>query len=342
MLEELPTWALVAGGLVAIGAIVGAGVPLSRHADHIADRLGIAKTVLGAMVLGATTSLPGIIASVLAALEGLPRLAAANAVGGIAAQTAFLAVADIFYRRANLEHDAASIGNIVQAGLLLFVLTIPLIASATDLISDWPIHPASFLLVIVYVVGLRAVHKAGDLPMWIPQGGHVEGVDEEAEGREGDFSTHRLLGRTALLALLVAASGFLVTKLSIEAIDRFELGEAAVGAIFTAIVTSLPELVTTVAAVRYGALSLAVGGILGGNAFDVLFLAAADCAWLEGSIYHQAGDGAIFQLAVSCSMVSILVLGLAIRQQRGPGNIGFESLLVLLLYALSLVVVVIG
>jgi cation:H+ antiporter len=43
------------------------------------------------------------------------------------------------------------------------------------------------------------------------------------------------------------------------------------------------ELVTTIAAVRRGALQLAVGGIIGGNTFDTLFLTAADVSYREGS-----------------------------------------------------------
>ena len=52
--------------------------------------------------------------------------------------------------------------------------------------------------------------------------------------------------------------------------------------LMTAVATSLPELVTTLAAVRRGAAQLAVGGIIGGNAFDVLFLSASDVAYRDG------------------------------------------------------------
>jgi cation:H+ antiporter len=49
--------------------------------------------------------------------------------------------------------------------------------------------------------------------------------------------------------------------------------------VFTASANSLPELVTAVAAVRAGAVGLAVGDAIGGNSFEVLFLAAADLAY---------------------------------------------------------------
>jgi cation:H+ antiporter len=66
------------------------------------------------------------VTSVATAAQGHPEFAVSNAVGGIAAQTAFLAIADILYRRANLEHAAASLTNLTQSGTLILLLSIPL------------------------------------------------------------------------------------------------------------------------------------------------------------------------------------------------------------------------
>ncbi|MEO2040107.1 MAG: sodium:calcium antiporter, partial [Martelella sp.] len=98
-----------------------------------------------------------------------------------------------------------------------------------------------------------------------------------------------------------------------------------VGALMTAVVTSLPELVTTLAAVRRGALQLAVGGIIGGNTFDTLFLTLSDLAYRDGSLYHAIGKDDLIWLAVGLSATAILLLGLIVRQKAGPGRIGFES-----------------
>ena len=100
------------------------------------------------------------------------------------------------------------------------------------------------------------------------------------------------------------------------------------------VVTSLPELVTSIAAVRRGALTLAVADITGGNFFDVLFLFAVDVAYLSGSAFHSPGIGAreVFMTALILLLNMILLLGLIVRQRSGPGNIGLESVLVLTLY----------
>ena len=112
------------------------------------------------------------------------------------------------------------------------------------------------------------------------------------------------------------------------------MSEAVAGGLLAGVATSFPELVTTVAAVRRRALTLAVGDIVGGNMFDVLFVCAADIAYLRGCLYHAQGVGsrAAFLTVLSILLNSILLLGMLFRQRRGPGNIGFESMLMLLLY----------
>jgi cation:H+ antiporter len=75
-----------------------------------------------------------------------------------------------------------------------------------------------------------------------------------------------------------------------------------------------------------------VGGIIGGNTFDVLFLAASDAAYPDGSVYHAASQEPFFVLALSIAMTGVLLLGLLRRERHGVGNIGFESLLLILIY----------
>ncbi|MEL6163354.1 MAG: sodium:calcium antiporter, partial [Cyanobacteria bacterium J06628_3] len=124
-------------GLFIIAAIVIGlvGTKMCKVADQLADATGWGEAVVGAVFLGGSTSLSGIVTSVTAAAGGHAELAVSNAVGGIAAQTAFLAVADMFYRKANLEHSAASIANLIQGTLLMSLLAIPLLASSSPQVS---------------------------------------------------------------------------------------------------------------------------------------------------------------------------------------------------------------
>ncbi len=323
------TVALFCGAALVIGVI---GSRLSRVADTLADSTGLGEAIAGALFLGATTSLPGIVTSVTAALENHPQLAMSNAIGGIAAQTVFLAIADIAYRQANLEHAAASVSNMLQGTLLIILLAIPLLATNSPPISVLGIHPASPLMVAVYLYGLRMASQARSHQMWYPH----KTAETQSDVPDPD-ATSDPLGllwvRFGVLAILLGGAGWLVATTGMHIAAQSGLSETAVGGFFTAIATSLPELVTAIAAVRQGSQTLAVGGIIGGNAFDTLFAAVADVAYRPGSIYHAMTPHQGFLIALTIMMIGVLLMGLIRREKQGIANIGFESFFILVIYA---------
>ena len=291
--------------------------------------------MVGAVLLGASTSLSGIVTSVTAAYVGSAELAISNAVGGIAAQTVFLAVADAFYRRANLEHAAASPANLAQGTLLVILLAIPIMAFAGPQETFLGMHPATPLMLAAYGFGLRIVSQTQAQPLW---GAIQTSETKNEEDQDSEDPATENLGlwglwlRFALFALAIGVAGWVVAKTGINIAAQTGLSETFVGGVLTAVATSLPELVTSVAAVRRGALTLAVGGIIGGNAFDTIFIAFSDIAYREGSIYHAITDRQIFLIALTVLMTGFLLLGLLRRERYGIANVGFESFLILALY----------
>ena len=333
---DLTLWglpALVAAFAGAALLIAVAGVTVASRADVIADRTGLGEAIVGALILGGSTSLAGLVASVSAAWQGHPSLAISNAIGGIAIQTAFLAVADVTYRRANLEHAAASTTNLSFSALLVALLALLLVATFGPDVTIWGVHPASVVLVVAYVAGLRLVGRVRRERMWYPRMTPLTVRDEPAAESGGRArSDVWLYGTFALAVATLAAAGYLVTQFGIAVADRTGLDDTAVGGLLVATVTSLPELVTTVTAVRRGALTLAVGGIIGGNAFDTLFLAASDIAYRSGSIFHRFNQQDLFVVALTILMTAVLLLGLLRRERAGVARIGFESAFILVLY----------
>ncbi len=327
-------WGVVGVFAAAAVVILFAGVRLSAVADKLADRTGLGEAVVGAVLLGAATSLSGLTTSVAAAWNGLPELAVSNAAGGIAAQTFFLAVADMTYRRANLEHAAASLQNLIQGTVLAGCLSLAILGTAMPDYAVLGVHPASLLLVAFYALGLWVTRRASDNPGWRANQ-TSETRQDDGEDESGDASTARLWGEFAGLALVTACAGFAVSRAAEGAIETFGLSPSIMGAFATAIVTSLPELVTTVAAVRRGALTLAVGGIIGGNAFDVLFLAASDAAYREGPIYAAVTERQTFVIALSLLMATVMVMGLLRREKQGPGGVGFETVVIAGIYVVG-------
>ncbi|MEM6402615.1 MAG: sodium:calcium antiporter, partial [Cyanobacteria bacterium P01_D01_bin.116] len=208
MIESLPIGiTLFAIAAIVIGLV---GTKMCKVADQLADATGWGEAVVGAVFLGGSTSLAGIVTSVTAAYGGHAELAVSNAVGGIAAQTAFLAVADIFYRKANLEHAAASIANLIQGTLLMSLLAIPLLASSSPQVSFWGIHPATFAIIGAYIFGLRLVSQAEKKQMWKPRYTEKTELDQPPEITDTNVSLTRLWLEFSFYAIVLAFAGYLI------------------------------------------------------------------------------------------------------------------------------------
>jgi cation:H+ antiporter len=282
----------------------------------------------GAVLLGATTSLPGLIVTTLAAAGGRAELAVSNALGGIAAQTVFLALADLTHRQANLEHAAASLPNLLQTMVLVSLVAFVLLGAAAPEIVLLEVHPVSALLPLVYLYGLVLAKRTRERPMWSPR--RTPETRPDVPHPEAQRASLWRLGLAfGALGVVVAGCGFAVAAAGISLTTQTELSETLVGGLFTSVVTSLPELVTVLAAVRAGALTLAVGDIIGGNTFDVLFVAVADVAYRSGSVYAAIGERTVFLLALTLLLTGVFAAGLIYRQKAG---IGFEGIAILVLY----------
>ncbi|MFO8043045.1 MAG: hypothetical protein R6U25_07580 [Alkalispirochaeta sp.] len=342
-----PAWPLavhltvfvISGVMVAL-----TGVRLTRYTAKIARRTGLGQALTGALFLGASTSLSGIITSVTAAAQGHPELAAGNAVGGIAAQTVFLAVADRRYRAANLEHAAASDENMLQGALLIALLAGTLLAAFSPEFTIFGVHPVTPGLLLAYIFGQRMVNTAKGQEMWQPRVTEHTYLEEETEPAAGPGRTAEpmilLWGRFAATATVIGVLGYTLANSGVRIGQLTGMSETTLGGLFTAVVTSFPELITTIAAVKIGALTLAVSGIMGGNAFDVIFLGVSDIAYRDGSVYHAMGDRPAFLIMLTILLTSILLLGLIRREKHGIGNIGFESFLLFLVYLGGFLIIV--
>ena len=241
-------------------------------------------------------------------------------------------MADIWHRRANLEHAAAEPTNLFQAAMLMILLSLPVLAWASPEIAVLGVHPITLSMLAAYVLGLRYAARVRDRPLWKPVETAETRVDEPEDEREAQRSPWGPAAQFAALAAILGVSGWALGQAGATVVTRFGLSSSLVGALMTAVITSLPELVTTLAAVRRGALQLAVGGIIGGNTFDSLFLVVSDLLYRDGSLFHAVGRTDLFWLATALAMTSVLMAGLVLRQPKGPGGIGVESTTLLLLY----------
>ena len=196
------------------------------------------------------------------------------------------------------------------------------------------------LIVAAYLFGLYLVQRTQAKPMWFPRLTLQTVPDRPQKHHHGRLTTVWLefIGMAAVTGM----AGWILMEAAKGIADQTGLSETLVGGLFTALATSTPELVTTIAAIRIGALTLAVSNIFGTNCFNMLVVAAADAGYTQGSIYHNMAPVQMTWGLVSILMTAILLLGLVRRETYGIGRIGFESALILGVYAVALGAVVVS
>ena len=326
---------------IAAAIIAFFGVKMTKVARKLAHDTRMGEALMGAVFIGGSTSLSGITASITAASQGHAEFAVSNSLGGIAAQTLFLAIADMFYRKANLEHAAASAENLMMSAFLIILLAIPLAAYAYPDIALFAVHPASIIMICAYIFGIYVLSKTHKMPMWFPKHTRETKVEKEFPNKHKGKFNGTLWGRFGLYSIVVAIAGWILGNTGIQIANETGLSEGIIGGVFTAISTSLPELVIAISAVKMGALNLAVGDIIGGNTFDTIFIAASDIAYREGSIYSSISTNEIFWLAMTILMTGVLLMGLIHRERHGIANIGMESFLVIIIYISRLSILIV-
>ena len=118
--------------------------------------------------------------------------------------------------------------------------------------------------------------------------------------------------------------------------EQTGLGKSFIGATLLAGSTSLPELSTTIMAIRLHSYTMAISNIFGSNLIMVVLILPADLAFTGGPLLQYADKSAAFALICGIVVTSIYVVGLTVRSSGRFLGMGYDSAAVLLVYILSL------
>jgi cation:H+ antiporter len=209
------------GTFLLAAAIIGVfGVRMTYITRELAVTSGLGEAFMGAVFIGATTSLSGITASATAAWYGQAGLAVSNSLGGIAAQTLFLVLGDMLYRKANLEFAAASVENMMMSVQLMLLLCILLIAFTVPQPALFGIHPASLVLMLVYLFTLKLLVDTHEKPMWLPRRTRGTVVADAAKISRRAGRTRQLVLGFLVCAAAVAVAGWLMAASGMALVER--------------------------------------------------------------------------------------------------------------------------
>ncbi len=142
--------------------------------------------------------------------------------------------------------------------------------------------------------------------------------------------------RFALAAVAVVAAGSALPFLAADLADLMGWSKSFVGTQFVAAVTSLPEVAVTIAALRMGAVNMAIANLLGSNLFNITILAVDDAFYLPGLLLADVSPAHAVTALSAVAMSAVVVAGLLARPRTRIGGImSWPSLALVAIYLLN-------
>ena len=301
-----PLWIvlLFAAGLV---CIIKGGDLFVDAAGWIAEASGIPKFIIGATIVSFATTLPEMLVSVFAALEGNADIAVGNAVGSVTANTGLIMCLSLVCMTCLMERRQFG----VKACLLLAA-----ILSLFGFTRDGRLSVAEGLLVLVIFAGFLAESL---ISARREQGTELK-EDEERPAVSGKTVAGNIVKFVLGAAGIVLGAQLLIDNGSAIA-SLLGVPDSIIAATMIAIGTSLPELVTTLTAIRKKESSLSVGNIIGANIMDLTLILPL-CSLILGKSLPVQSQGMLLDIP-ACLIICAAVLVPALWKGKFQRWMGF-------------------
>lgn len=266
-LTKVPTLALLIIIGISLYVLGKGGDILVNQAIGLSIRWGIPKMIVGATIVSLGTTIPEVTVSVFAAINGNPDLALGNAIGSIITNTALILGLAALIGTLPINKKMIGRQGIIQlvSALFLSIASLPFLSKGSEGIITQKMGFVFIGLLIIYIIGTITFSR---------QSNDEASIDFEEENSNLILQIIKLvLG----VALVIISSKVLIPSVEMTAI-RIGIPQSIIAATLVAFGTSLPELVTSITAVRKGYGELAIGNVTGANILNVLFVIGSSAA----------------------------------------------------------------
>ena len=284
-------------------------------ASWFAESTGIPKFVVGATVVSFATTLPELLVSVRAAMNGSAQLAIGNAVGSVTANTTLIMGVSLVAMAGVVSRKSFSL----KGGLFLVSVIGLTILSLSGHLPTWSAFVLWAIFLVFMISNLIEGKKCAET--------------DKIDSFEKKEIPSRLLFFVLGTAAIVFGAEFLVSSGKTIA-KGIGISETIIGFTVIALGTSLPELVTTLTAIRKKESSLSVGNIIGANIIDATMILPL-CAVINGTALpveriNLTFDFPICILACGVAVVPTIIFG-KFKKWQGFALLGIYAVYMLLL-----------
>lgn len=239
---------LLVGGLTLL--LLG-GEWLLRAAVATAARWQVPKVVVGMTIVSFATSLPELITSIRAALEGYPDLSLSNVVGSNIANLGFVLGTILLFGRIQVQKSFYQFDWPVVFGVSLLFLF--LLYNGTITQSEGIVLLVVLVAVMTYLIKFQPTVVVQETPDEVPF-----------------KSWGWILFFMALGSLGLAFGSQWLVQGAIGLARAYDVSERVIGITLVSIGTSLPELVASGMAIAKKEQGISIGNLIGSNLFNIL------------------------------------------------------------------------
>lgn len=284
------------------------------------------------VLMASVTSLPELVTGISSVTYAhVPDIAVGDVLGSCVFNLLILAVLDAFHRQVPICSKAHQ-GHVISGGfgtLLLCIVAVGLLAGESIPPLGW-IGPYSLLFAVIYFMAMKLVflYERQQISAYLKE--------VAVEPKYKDITTRTTFVRYGINAAIVIIAAILLPKIGESIAETTGLGQTFVGNIFIAISTSLPELVVSIAAVKMGAIDLAIGNLLGSNLFNILVLAIDDLFFTAGPLLSFAHKGHIASALSAIAMTTIAIICLTYRATKKKLFLAWDSIALSVAYVINI------
>ena len=309
--------------------IIFTGTKLTHYGDIISEKTGLGRVWIGAALIPLATSLPEITSSSGAAWINAPDLAIGNVFGSIMFNLLIIAIADFVHGPGPLLSEVNT-GQILTAILGIFLCAIAALSILTKpTLMLVGIGIDSLILIVLYFLGIIVIFKYSK-----------KNKPEDVLGLpEGNYAAYSLLHTN--IKFLIAAIIIIFTAIKLAQVtnilaDLTGWGTTFMGTIFLAIVTSLPELVTSITAIKIKAFDLAIGIVLGANILNMTIPFFSDIFYAGPPILSVVSPQHIISALMAIILTSIAIASIVYKPKKSVFSLGIAAWLIFLGYFLGI------
>ncbi len=307
------------------------GTKASHSADIIADKKGLAKAFMGVVFISMITSFPELFTGISAASTVQSAdIAMGEILGSCIFNLLIIAIIELTFRKVKIYQLTGRM-NMLPLGFSIILISMVTLAISTPEKFRFSIFNVGIFSIIIfafYFTFMRIIFVA-----------------KKDEDNENGKPIEKQSAKKEIIvfiysALIIIALGWYLPTVGKELAIKMNWTDSFVGVVFLALVTSFPELIVSIAAVRIGSVEMCLGNIAGSNMFNIAILFVIDIFYRKGPLM-----GSVSANNVPTGIIAILmnfIIFFAVARQSSYKFfkiISVNAVMIITLYILALFII---